>query len=213
VLPAAYQLPAAAILIAGGVLACFAGYRLFRVVLGLYGFLLGALLASSLMSPGDHTQMVVGALVGGIVGAVVLNLAYFVGVALVGAAGAAVLLHVAWTRVAHGDPPVLLVIAVAVAGALAATQLQRIVIIAATAFGGAWTAVVGVLAVLGDRSARAAAAANDVWVAYPLSAGPHRYAALGGWLVLSIAGLAVQLRGKAKKGKAKPAKKARSQKA
>ena len=32
-LPAAYQVPAAAVLIAGGLLACFLGYRLFKVVL------------------------------------------------------------------------------------------------------------------------------------------------------------------------------------
>lgn len=198
-LPVAYQLPAALVLIAGGALACFAGYRLFRIVLGLYGFLLGALLASSLMSPADHAQMIVGALVGGVIGAVVLNLAYFLGVVLVGAGAGAILLHLVWTRLAHGDPPVLLVIAVAVAGAVAATQLQRLVIIAATAFGGAWTLVVGVLALVGDRVAQAAAAANDVWVAYPLSPGPNRWTAFGGWLVLSVAGLVVQLRGKPKK--------------
>jgi hypothetical protein len=199
VLPVAYQLPAAALLVAGGVLACFAGYRLFRVVLGVYGFILGALLASSLMSPGDHAQMLVGALVGGLIGAVVLNLGYFVGVALVGAGAAALLLHLVWTRVAHGDPHVLLIVAAAIVGAVAATQLQRLVIIVATAFGGAWTVVVGVLALLGDKPARAAASAGEVWVAYPLSGAPYRWAALGGWIVLGLAGLAVQLRGKAKK--------------
>jgi hypothetical protein len=207
VLPAAYQVPAAVLLVAGGALACLAGYRLFRVVLSVYGFILGALLASSLMSPGDHWQMIVGALVGGLIGAVVLNLGYFVGVALLGAGAAALLLHVVWTRVAHGDPHILLVVAVAVAGAIAATQLQRLVIIAVTAFGGAWTVVVGVLALLGDRPARAAATAGDVWVAYPLSGAPYRWAALGGWIALSLAGLALQLRGKAKKaGKTKKKK-------
>ena len=203
-LPAAYQLPAALVLVLGGLLACFAGYRLFRVVLGIYGFILGALLASSLTAPGDQTQMIVAALVGGIIGAVVLNLAYFVGVALVGAGAAALLLHVVWTRVAHGDPHVLLVIAVSIAGAIAATQLQRFVIITATAFGGGWTLIVGALALAGDRSARAAAAANDVWVAYPLSPGPYRLAAFVAWLVLGVAGTAVQLRtGGKKTGKAK----------
>jgi hypothetical protein len=208
VLPASYQIPAAAVLVAGGALACFAGYRLFRVVLGIYGFILGALLASSLMSPGDHVQMIVGAVVGGVIGAVVLNLGYFVGVALVGAGAAALLLHLAWTRVADGDPHVLLVVAVAIVGAIAATQLQRLVIIAATAFGGAWTVVVGVLALVGDKPAKAAASTGEVWVAYPLSGAPYRWAALGGWLVLALAGLSVQLRGKARKA-AKAKKKSR----
>jgi hypothetical protein len=207
VLPASYQLPAAALLVAGGLLACFAGYRLFRVVLGLYGFMLGALLASSMVAPGDHTQMIVAALIGGVVGAAVLNLGYFVGVALVGAGAATLLLHVAWTRVAAGDPHVLVVVAVAIVGAIAATQLQRLVIVGATAFGGAWTAVVGGLALVGNTPVKAAVAAGDVWIAYPLSGAPYRWAALGLWLLLSIAGLTVQLQGKAKKVKAKAATK------
>ena len=40
-LPASYQTPAAAFLIAGGVLACFFGYRSFKVVLAVFGFLMG----------------------------------------------------------------------------------------------------------------------------------------------------------------------------
>ena len=48
-LPAWFQTPAALVLVAGGLLSCFAGYRVFRVVLGIYGFILGALIASSLM--------------------------------------------------------------------------------------------------------------------------------------------------------------------
>jgi hypothetical protein len=209
-LPASYQIPAAAVLVASGLLACFAGYRLFRLVLGLYGFLLGALLGSSMVAPGDQVQMIVAAVVGGVLGAVVLNLGYFVGVALVGAGAAALLLHVVWTRVATGDPHVLVVVAVAVVGAIAATQLQRLVIVGATAFGGAWTAVVGGLALVGDapaKAAAAAAAAGDVWIAYPLSGAPYRWAALGVWLVLSLAGLAVQLKAKAKKVSPKPKKK------
>ena len=45
-LPHSYQLPAAILLVLGGALSCFAGYRLFKIVLGIYGFVLGAMLAS-----------------------------------------------------------------------------------------------------------------------------------------------------------------------
>jgi len=48
-LPHGYELPAALLILLGGTLACFAGYRLFRVVLALYGFIFGALIASSMM--------------------------------------------------------------------------------------------------------------------------------------------------------------------
>ena len=45
-LPHSYELPAALVLVAAGALACFAGYRLFRLVLAIFGFILGAMLAS-----------------------------------------------------------------------------------------------------------------------------------------------------------------------
>ena len=38
--PDAYQLPAAAVLLAGGLLSCFFGYRMFRVVLAIFGFII-----------------------------------------------------------------------------------------------------------------------------------------------------------------------------
>ena len=52
-LPLSYQMPAAVALIAGGIVTCFAGYRLFRFVLGAYGFILGALLASSMVGTSE----------------------------------------------------------------------------------------------------------------------------------------------------------------
>jgi hypothetical protein len=148
-LPVTYQVPAAIILIVGGLLACFAGYRLFRVVLGIYGFILGALLASSIMAPGEPWPLVVAALVGGLIGAVLLNLAYFVGVALLGAGAGALLLHLVSAQLGRGDPHVAVVVIFAVLGAIAATQLQRYVIVFATAFGGEafrLVAAIGILA-------------------------------------------------------------------
>ena len=53
-LPAAYQLPAAVVLIVGGLVACFFGYRLFKFVLGIFGFILGALAASSIFGAERH---------------------------------------------------------------------------------------------------------------------------------------------------------------
>ena len=60
-LPASFQTPAAIILVLGGLLSCFAGYRVFRVVLGIYGFILGALLASSFMGTDQRLYMVLAA--------------------------------------------------------------------------------------------------------------------------------------------------------
>ncbi len=138
--PATYQVPAAVILLGGGLLSCFVGHRLFRVVLGIYGFVAGALVASAIFGPGDPQGALLSMLIGGVVGALVLILAYFVGVALVGAALGAILIHVIWAQLGR-EPHPFMVIAGTVAGALGALALQRYVIIAATAFAGAWTGV------------------------------------------------------------------------
>ena len=121
-LPASLQVPAAAVLVVGGLLACFAGYRMFRIVLGIYGFVLGALAASSLMGTSDPVPMVIAAIAGGLAGAIVLILAYFMGVALVGAATGALIVHVIFGQLAR-DPHIAVVIAAAVLGALAALAL------------------------------------------------------------------------------------------
>lgn len=191
-MPHSYQLAGAAVLTIGGLLACFAGYRLFRLVLTVYGFIFGAAMASSMMGTSNTVGMVLGALVGGLIGAAILFLAYFVGVALVGAAFGAAVAHILWSGAAS-DPHPLLVVALSIAGAFGAMAVQRYVIIAATAFGGAWTLIVGVLALWGDRAAAAAAENGSVWILYPLDPSPRRRMLLVGWIAVSIAGLITQL--------------------
>jgi hypothetical protein len=193
-LPHSYELPAAILLVLGGALSCFAGYRLFKIVLGIYGFILGAMLASSMMGVSNTTGMVVAALVGGVVGAVVLMFAYFVGIALVGAGLGALVAHVGWGYVGRGgDPPAIVVILLAIFGSVASMLLQRYVIIVATAFGGAWTVIVGGLAVSGDRSAARAASAGDVWILYPLTPSPGQRWVPIAWIALGLIGTGVQL--------------------
>jgi Domain of unknown function (DUF4203) len=191
-LPQSYQLAGAGLIVLGGLLACFAGYRLFRVVLVVYGFILGALVASSVMGTSNTTGMIMAALGGGLAGAAILFAAYFVGVALVGAALGALVAHVVWSGLA-GDPHPLVVIAFSVVGAIGAMVLQRYVIIVGTAFGGAWTLIVGALALLGREAALSAAERPDVWIVYPLDPTPGRKWVLVAWVALSVAGLVVQM--------------------
>src|SRR5687767_1276581 len=167
--PQAYELPAAIGLVLAGALACFAGYRLFRIVLGIYGFILGAMLASSVMGVNSTVAMVMGAVAGGFIGAIVLVFAYFVGIALVGAGLGALTAHLIWTRVATVDPPALAVIVVSIAGAIAAMLLQRYVIIVGTSFAGAWTVVIGAVNAFASRGVTPGASAADVWILYPTS--------------------------------------------
>ena len=191
-LPASYQVPAAIVLLVGGAVACFLGYRLFRTVLAIFGFIVGGFAASSIFGVSDTGPMIVAALVGGIVGAALLIGAYFVGVALVGAGLGALVANMAFS-VGDRDPGVLVVIACAIVGAVMATYLQRYFIIVGTAFGGAWTMIVGAMALVGDKRALSAAATGDVWVVYPLDPAPGQRWVPIAWIVLALIGTAVQL--------------------
>jgi hypothetical protein len=191
VLPSTLQIPAAIVLLAGGLLACFAGYRVFRIVLAIYGFILGALLASSFMGTEQTLWMVLAWVAGGLVGALILIVAYFAGVALLGAGIGAAAAHLLWASF-KAEPGMIAVIAFSVAGALAALALQRYVIIIATAFGGAQTALVGAAALLGDTGA-AQAATRAVYRVYPIDPMPNTYWDALISLGLGIAGLIVQL--------------------
>jgi hypothetical protein len=190
--PAAYGVPAAVLFVAGGVLACFMGYRIFRIVLGVYGFILGALIATSVMAPSDTFATLLVALAGGLLGAVILVAAYFVGVAFLGAALAALLVHLVWSQLGREPHPLVIIIA-CVLGALAAMALQRLVIVFSTAFGGAWTMLAGALALMGNQVALTAATRGESWITYPFNPLPGERWTLVAWLALGIVGAAVQI--------------------
>jgi hypothetical protein len=184
-------MPAAIILLVGGSLSCFAGYRVFRFVLAFFGFVLGALATSSAMGADQTLWMIGGAILGGLVGALILVVGYFVGVALIGAgigAGAAMAIWAALGR----EPGIVPVLILSILGALGALALQRYVIIVSTAFGGAQTAIVGGAALLGSRTA-AEVAARSVYRVYPLDPLPATKWDLVAWFVLGTLGVIVQM--------------------
>lgn len=191
-LPHDYQLPAALLLVLGGALSCFAGYRLFKITLAIYGLIFGAMLASSTMGVSNTSGMIVAAILGGLAGAVILVLAYFVGIGLIGAGLGALIGHVGWGYFRAGDPPVAVVIVLAVFGAVGAMLLQRYVIIVATAFGGAWTMLIGALTIA-DRGAGRASRLGDVWILYPNTPVAGREWMPFAWIVLGLIGTGVQL--------------------
>ena len=203
------MLPAAVVFVIGGLLACFSGYRLFRLVLGIYGFILGALITTSAMGTSSHLALAVAAIVGGLVGAALMFAAYFIGVALVGAAFATMLVAYAW-KPFHGEPAWFIIVGVAIVGALVALWLTRYVVIVATAFFGAWTLIVGGLALAGDRAAVEAASQGNVFIVYPLDATGGRWWLAALWIVLSCCGVIAQLALTSKSGGAKRRSKPRA---
>jgi hypothetical protein len=192
-LPIAYATPAAAVLVLVGLVTCFAGYRLFRIVLGFFGFVLGAMIGTTIAGSSSGTwTLILVAVMGGIVGAVLMVAAYFVGIGLVGAGLAVLGLNAFWT-VIGGEPPTLLLVIVAVVGALVALSIVRYVAIFGTAIAGSWTFIIGALALMGDPKALLAASAGSIWVLYPLSPVRGDWWVWAGWFGLSIAGIVVQL--------------------
>jgi hypothetical protein len=191
-LPATFQVPAALVLLLGGIIACFFGYRLFRIVLAIFGFILGVFVASSLFGASETTPMLVSAATGGLLGALLLFGAYYLAVALIGAGLGAVTANLVLSS-GGADPHPLAVVFLAIAGAAMSMYLQRYFIIVGTAFGGAWTVVVGALALVGDFVAPATAAAEPVWVAYFLEPMQNRQWVLVAWVALGLAGTGLQL--------------------
>lgn len=198
--PVSFQMPVGMLLIAAGLVACFAGFRLFRIVLGIFGFILGWLVVSSAMGSEQTLWMLLAAVGGGLVGALILILGYFVGVALIGGligAGAANVLWATFDR----EPGIIAVMVLAVIGALGALALQRYVIVVTTAFAGAQTAIVGAAAAL--LAGRTPGTAQAVYRVYPLDPLPATRWDLIAFIVLGILGVATQL-GVTGKGKAPP---------
>jgi hypothetical protein len=195
-LPSAYAPYAAIVLVVAGLIACFAGYRLFRFVLGLFGFVLGAAVASSMMGTSSTTALIVAALVGGLVGSILMVAAYFVGVGLVGAFLGALVVNAVW-RFVGGEPPTLVLVIVCVLGALAALSVVRYVAIFGTALAGSWALLVGALALFGHRPLAGAAspvsAGSGVWILYPLDPMSAGWWVIPAWLVLALMGVIVQL--------------------
>ncbi|MGE3511516.1 MAG: DUF4203 domain-containing protein [Vicinamibacterales bacterium] len=193
-LPPAYELPAAILLVLSGAIACFAGHRLFRLVLAVYGLIFGALIGSSVMGVTNTAGMIGAAAVGGVIGALVMIVAWFVGVALVGAALGAVTAHLVWGQLGTGDPPAVAIVVASVVGAAASMMLQRYVVIVGTAFGGAWTMIVGVVNAMAARTP-GKSAADEVWILYPMTPAPDQRWMPIAWLALGVVGALVQLSG------------------
>ena len=185
--PVTVHMPVASILLGGGLLACFLGYRLMRAVLAVGGFVAGVVLAIGSIA---DTQTATGMLLVvacGIAGALAAVVLYLSTVGLVGAGLAVFVVGL----VVDGDPPIWLLLLTGAAGALATLLVRREVIIVGTSFVGAWTALVGGLALAGNRAA-VAAATGDVARLFPIAPLDGQVGFALGWATLAALATAVQ---------------------
>jgi len=174
----------------GGLIACFAGYRLFRFVLALAGFVLGAVLAGGLfytfIEPSNVLALVAG-IVGGIVGGFLLGFFYFVGIFIAGAGLGALFGLMAAANFGWQRPLAMLIAAVA-CGVLA-LAMQKLLVVISTAFVGAW-AVLAAVAVLAGL-----AVPDEILRNPPVYwSSPSATFLLVAWLLLGGMGIAAQYR-------------------
>ena len=185
-----FHVPVAIILLGGGLLGCFFGYRLLRTLLALYGFIGGVVLVTPFVEGLEPLMAIFTTIAAGLLGSVVAVVAYLAGVALLGAALGALILNVAYTDT---DPNVWLVLVACLTGALLALAIRRYVLILATSFGGAWTAIVGGLALVGNSGAVAAASGNLRELPPVADVRMHVWFVVG-WCSLGLVAMLVQLR-------------------
>ena len=185
------QLPAAALLLLGGIVVCFFGRKLFRTSLAIVGFVVGASAASSVFGLSDRMPMLVAGVLGGLLGAFILYTAYYIGVALVGAAFGAVACNLAFSAL-HREPPVFAVVLFAVAGAVMSTYLQRYFVIVGSGIVGALMMIHGAIGLAGKEFG-VSPASGGVWVVVPFDPAPGQRWVPIVWGVLTVVGIAVQL--------------------
>ena len=187
-----FHVPVAIILLGGGLLACFLGYRLLRTLLALCGFIGGVVIATMFVGQLETWLAIIVTIVGGVAGSVLAVVAYLAGVAVLGAGLAAVALNVAWSY-RGGEPNVWVVLVACLLGALLALAVRRYVLILATSFGGAWTAIVGGLALAGN-SAAVAAATGSVDQLPPVADARTHLGFVLGWCGLGGLAFLIQIR-------------------
>jgi hypothetical protein len=166
-----------------GALFCFFGYRLFKIVLGIAGFIWGGFLVAGIVFNFTHSILVtvIAGLAGGIIFALLAVLLYYVGIFILGTylGGAVGFFILALFGLAI---PVWLVLILAVVGGILALIFQKFMIVLATSFVGSWAVVIGI-SYLVPKS----------------STGIYPIIALVSWIVLGLIGMIIQYRLTARK--------------
>jgi hypothetical protein len=179
-----------------GVVYCFFGYRIFKVILGILGFILGASIAARIvldMFGGERVLTILAGLVGGIMGAVLMVVLYFIGIFLLGA-WLGSLLGILLIGGGGSTIETILILVLAVIGGIVAVMLQKLMIIISTALSGSWGIVSGIFHFL----------EGDLGPIRPFQYHPNPralrpmgmwgYIMLLCWILLGIAGIVVQHR-------------------
>lgn len=170
----------APILLLFGGINCFFGYKWFRIMLALWGFVLGAL-------PGLVVGDVLILLIGGVIGAVINTVMYYVGIFIMGMVLGFLLVTFVLTVLGMNiTANFLLGIVAAFIGGYVAIKLVKPIMILTTAIGGAFGMMLGFIFLFSGNAGVAITA--DIL-------GSLSAAALIAWLGIAIAGIVFQFGG------------------
>jgi len=179
-----------------GILICFCGYRLLKLSLAIIGFFTGAYGGWQLglaLVPGNQLGLLVCALVGALTGMGLCLWLYFGGVFLIGAAAGAVVAGAFVNGTGQQIQPLIFLVCPVIFG-LIALVAQRIMISVSTGLSGAYLIIAGIWPFIVDGPK-----SSPIWfqsLQRPDVAGTLGYGALVLWLVLAVAGISLQLRGR-----------------
>lgn len=129
-----------------GLIECFFGYRILRFLLGVLGFIVGAVVAGSLayeLSNSSDLISIVAGIAGGLIGAFIMYTLYIVGLFAIGAALGFMISSYIF-GILNKDTVMYMQIAAATVVGLLAAVFRKPVLILATAYGGSYAAVTGV---------------------------------------------------------------------
>jgi len=185
-------------LIASGVITCFWGYRLFKVVLGVTGFVTGGALAWTVLTAAGYGQMVTiaGTLLAALLGGLAMFSLFFAGVFLFGCA-MGLLMAVVILSALGGELNVVAVSIFSLVNGLVTLWFRKVLVVASTALTGAWSVVSGVAYFAGDLDLVGALAEPGLL----RTQGGLYYAVLALWFLIGISGIAVQMRAQRKRKK------------
>jgi hypothetical protein len=131
-------LVSAIVLLILGIVDCFWGYRFFRVVLSIAGFFVGAGIGIALAGNAQQAIVILAALAGGLIGAILFYFLYFVGPFLAGIGLGITLAGILASDLnATASTTNIIIIVGAVVGGLVGLALSKYIIMLSTAFIGA----------------------------------------------------------------------------
>lgn len=174
-----------------GAVNCFSGYRLFKILLAVTGFLIGANISWTIalnVTDGSKIIAIISAILGGIIGALIVSLLYFVGIFFFGAFFAYFLGSMFLSMFADNSPLLFLIIS-SILGGIIALFLQKLIIIMATSIGGAWYIILGISKFFGISMMNAQTIINIHGLNLQ---NKNQIFIFLIWLILSISGIIIQ---------------------